>query len=70
MENSLHRIPYIILLPEHLDMQINTRGLLPELVPYARFREGVLPLLGVVFNRHEIPLEVRIHIIDIMRESL
>ena len=61
-------IPYMIFLPRDIDMPISTIFcffFFPELAEYARFRKHRLPLLGTVFTRHYVPVEIRMIIIDL-----
>ena len=61
-------LPYMVQLPRDIDAPISSK-LFPELADYARFRKSGLPLLGTVFNRHIVPVEIRMRIINLCYDN-
>ena len=59
-----HYIPCMIQLGRDMDIPISSI-LFPELADYARFRKDSLPFLGTIFNRHIVPVEIGMRIINL-----
>ena len=60
-------IPYMIFLPQDIDIPISTIFFFffSELAEYARFSKHMFPLLGTVFTRHAVAVEIIMILIDL-----